>query len=241
MMLALVLLPMSATALGGFARTAPPFATSSIVPELAGGGHLQLAVPGTRVGDRVWPAAGSLCAYVERHAAVAGKNVLELGCGTGAVGIFAAASGAAHVEMTDGANVELARRNALVNRRHTCDIAVNEYWWGGFFEPAAGCVDVVLGSDVTYDSDAHEPLLDALEELLAGGATALLAHQHRRLQSVLDRESSLYRFAAAAKSRGFDVASAHVDRSDALAPVEILEVKLSPDAQLAGLLDAFPL
>ena len=58
---------------------------------------------------------------------------------------------------------------------------------------------------------------------------------------MLDRESSLYRFAAAAKARGFDVASAHVDRSDALAPMEILEVKLSPDAQLAGLLDAFPL
>ena len=43
------------------------------------------------------------------------------------------------------------------------------------------------------------------------------------------------------EARGFDVASAHVDRSDALAPVEILEVTLSPDAQLAGLLDAFPL
>ena len=219
----------------GAARTAPPFAVESIVPPLRDGSHLNLLVPGTRVGDRVWPAAGSLCDYIDRGDVLCGKNCLELGCGTGAVGLFAAAAGAAHVEITDGTNVELARKNVLLNRRRlTSDVVVNEFWWGDHFEPAAGSVDVVLGSDVTYELDAHAPLLDALDDLLASGATAILAHQHRRLTAVLRRTSSLNRFIDLARKRGFRVESVHVDRENPLAPVEILRVRSRPDAQLAA-------
>ena len=240
--LGLLLLQAFAPAVFAFtARAAAPSTIERLLPALDDGSHLDLCAPGRRVGDSVWPAAGSLCEFVDRNPELLrGKSVLELGSGTGAVGIFAAAAcGASHVELTDGAQLlGLAKGNVHINReRLRCDVVVNEFLLGDLFEPAAGFVDVVLAADVTYAAEAHQPLVDTLEELLSFGATAVLAHQHRRLTSVLEDHSSLRRFVRLAERRGLLVESRHVDRANPLAPVEILQIRAHPDAQLRALLD----
>ena len=62
----------------------------------AGGGDL--------TGVRVWEAAPPLIEYISCHRAqlLAGRSVLELGAGTGAVGLAAAAFGARQVVLSDG-------------------------------------------------------------------------------------------------------------------------------------------
>ena len=67
-------------------------------------------------GGLMWPAASVLCRWLSSQT-LQGANVLELGCGTGAVGIYCAACGAARVLLTDSAEgvLENARRNITLN------------------------------------------------------------------------------------------------------------------------------
>ena len=47
------------------------------------------------VGGRLWPSAAALCRWMRGEASLRGARVLELGCGTGACGLYAAHCGAA--------------------------------------------------------------------------------------------------------------------------------------------------
>ena len=60
------------------------------------------------IGGEVWPAAAAMCAWLANHTAeVQGRRVLELGSGTGACGLYAAALGASRVLLTDGGSAAL--------------------------------------------------------------------------------------------------------------------------------------
>ena len=53
-------------------------------------------------GEYVWPAGLFMCDFLKRNSElVKGKRVLELGSGTGLVGLYAAKLGASHVTLTD--------------------------------------------------------------------------------------------------------------------------------------------
>ncbi|KXS11176.1 hypothetical protein M427DRAFT_73145 [Gonapodya prolifera JEL478] len=69
-------------------------------------------------GGRTWESAFLLTSYLTRHPAVVRqKRVLELGCGTGVVGLVAAGLGAREVVLTDlECMLDVARRNVEVNR-----------------------------------------------------------------------------------------------------------------------------
>ena len=197
------------------------------LPLLPSGDHLTLDAPGwTRgigTGGRVWPASAALCRYLARTGIVRGKAVLELGCGTGATGLHcAAALNASSVMLTEGGSeglLQLARRNVAANRLHlNCDVSVQRHGWG---EPVEWAPELVVGSDVTYDRDAHDRLCATLKALKA---PAILAHQHRRVASFLSGESQLDHFLAAAASVGLAVDRLHEDATNALAPVSILGV-----------------
>jgi len=136
------------------------------------------------VGGEIWPAAAALCAWLrERPAELRGASVLELGAGTGACGIYAAALGASRVVLTDGgpaALLDLARSNIAANRHLMADgasVEVRPLAWGeqdeaGETAPAHHnshhmdqimdlVADLVLASDVIY---GHESGLDARAE-----------------------------------------------------------------------------
>jgi predicted nicotinamide N-methyase len=66
-----------------------------------------------------WPAARALCRYIRAHQhIVQGKNILDLGCGCGAVGITARQCGASSVILNDIDPVSLyaAQLNAQINK-----------------------------------------------------------------------------------------------------------------------------
>lgn len=81
----------------------------------------------------------SSASVLERIPEVAGKQVLDLGCGCGVLGLAAAARGAAHVVCVDEQNV--AVRNARENR----DLLVREK------RIAPGVVEIKEGSFFDFD------------------------------------------------------------------------------------------
>jgi predicted nicotinamide N-methyase len=105
----------------------------------------------------LWPAATALAAALPD---VAGRRVVELGCGLGLPSLVAAARGA-EVTATDWAAdaVELlqenAARNDLVLRAEVRD-------WR---EPWPERFDIALAADVLYERRNVEPLLERLREL----------------------------------------------------------------------------
>ena len=212
---------------------APPLQSNGPhgLPLLPSGDHLTLDAPGwTRgigTGGRVWPASAALCRYLARTGIVRGKAVLELGCGTGATGLHcAAALNASSVILTEGGSeglLQLARRNVAANQRHLpCDVSVQRHGWGDAVEWSP---ELVVGSDVTYDRDAHDRLCATLKALKA---PAILGHQHRRVASFLSGESQLDHFLETADQTGLAVDRLHEDDTNALAPVSILSVVAAP-------------
>ena len=173
---------------------------TSSLPALPGGKE-PLALHGLEqdaagVGGRLWECAPALCRWQLSIAEqLRGTSVLELGSGTGACGIYAAALGAARVTLTDKESpfilMELLISNAARNRQLLGEaiVEVQPLKWGeesdgqqgmrvvARLHPAFGQVnrqhpvldhyDWVIASDVTYDDDGHAPLCRTLRDLLA--------------------------------------------------------------------------
>ena len=207
---------------------------AAALPTLPDGKQLALAsgrLAECDTGGTFWSCAPVLCRWLKREAAgVCASSVLELGCGTGAVGLYAAGLGARSVVMTDGgppAVLELARANEAANRqmwRAQQLVEVRPLAWGeapaatgeggegeGGDDVLGGAYDWVLGSDVTYSQGAHAPLCATIADVLsraaaAGRATrAVLAHEHR----VSDDDAAdvrLEHFQKAAAAAGLSVA-----------------------------------
>ena len=147
------------------------------------------------VGGVVWDSGVALAALVARGAlpgvgSVAKRAVIELGAGTGAVGLAAAASGARRVVLTDAACATgLLAANAAANARACagCEVAVVEAdsgRAGAVATAAAGC-DLVLAADCVYEGnegDTDGAFVGALDEALHGArvADAVLVFQQRR-------------------------------------------------------------
>ena len=127
-----------------------------------------------------------LSRYVEtKPEKVAGKRVLELGSGTGLVGLVAAALGARSVTLSDLDEVVplLTRNAAAFEERHAsrspCDVSVAALPWG--LSPT-GAYDVVLVADCLLQNGPHlyAPLCDTLRALLQNdNSTALFAYEQR--------------------------------------------------------------
>lgn len=148
------------------------------------------AANGKELGGAVWPAAALMCRWLgEEVDAIAGARVLELGCGTGACGLYAAALGAQTVTLTDGGGPELlqlVRKNVEANRDRLADdthVEVETLAWGDLGDSclaAGGEYDFVLAADVLYGLSPPEAeqvaVTDAVErcEALASTMEALL-------------------------------------------------------------------
>ena len=131
-------------------------------------------------GGRVWQSARALCIWLRQHMKP-GARVLDLGCGTGAVGLYCAALGASHAVLTDEREelLALARHNWRCNmhvgtmQRATVDI--HRLRWGHDEPPSmVPAVDLIVGSDVIYDQDCHMALCLTLERIVRAAPHARL-------------------------------------------------------------------
>ena len=200
-------------------------AAAAELPALPNGRRLSIetgALDDCETGGRLWSAAVALCGWMRRHEAeLRGATVLELGCGTGAVGLYAAALGAEVVTLTDGgppALLELARANADANRalwESAGTVAVLPYSWGTDAAGLGAC-DWVLASDVTYSIAGHAPLCASLAQMLRlplkgdDGCRVIIAHERRVATTPANAEAS----SSAAEAGGAAVVDSLVADAD---------------------------
>jgi len=159
--------------------------------ELAfGDGNVMVAeAPGDLgIAGKLWDAAFSLATLIRDHHApeFKGANVLELGCGIGAVGLACAAHAPRRVWLSDVAQVlPLLDLNIYLNRPTSEPARALALDWFAEALPAELLEDppsIVIASDVVYDPTLHQPLLSTLEKLFAlhpPPELVLLAHRHR--------------------------------------------------------------
>ncbi|XP_034533458.1 protein N-lysine methyltransferase METTL21A [Notolabrus celidotus] len=127
----------------------------------------------------VWDAAVVMCMYLEMGKVELKKTkAIELGAGTGLVGIVAALMGA-EVTITDRQPaLEFLAANVKANLPPDSQgsTLVSELSWGEGLDryPPAG-FDLVLGADIIYLEDTFVPLLQTLEHLCSDSTVVLLA------------------------------------------------------------------
>ncbi|MBI1809170.1 MAG: class I SAM-dependent methyltransferase, partial [Gemmatimonadetes bacterium] len=124
----------------------------------------------------VWPSSTALAAVVAALDG-AGQRALELGCGLGLVTIAALRAGfdVVATDYYDDA-LRFARRNALGNAQRAPQTRMVD--WRDF--PAdLGTFDLVLASDVLYESHYAPLIAGALDATLAPGGRALVADPGR--------------------------------------------------------------
>ncbi|XP_067847915.1 EEF1A lysine methyltransferase 3-like [Heptranchias perlo] len=135
------------------------------------------------VSANVWEAAIALCRYFEKeNISFTGKKVIELGSGTGIVGILAALLGG-DVTMTDKPNIlEQIENNVSINiptaRRHR--LKVSALTWGENHTDFPTDYDFILGSDIVHSSVTYPALIETLRHLADRGTTIYLSSEIRK-------------------------------------------------------------
>ena len=130
-------------------------------------------------GGHTWHAAPVLSSYLQTHSSlIEGRDVIELGCGTGVCGIVACKLGARRVLVTDYFPVVVT--NAAYNLHlNGCDLvaSIRDLDWQAVEDderwPIADKFDVVLASDCVYE-ERHGRLLPLVAGRLLKGTQRCL-------------------------------------------------------------------
>ncbi|XP_023581922.1 protein N-lysine methyltransferase METTL21D isoform X1 [Trichechus manatus latirostris] len=139
------------------------------------------------VGCVVWDAAIVLSKYLETPGfsgdgdhALSQRSVLELGSGTGAVGLMAATLGA-DVVVTDLEELQdLLKININMNKQLvTGSVQAKVLKWGGETEDFPSPPDYILMADCIYYEESLEPLLKTLKDL-SGSETCIICCYEQR-------------------------------------------------------------
>lgn len=137
------------------------------------------------IGGGLWTTGLQLCQHLTHHRDLyshifKGARVLELGSGTGLVGLAAAVLfECSEVVITDlESHTSICAANVTRNRNlFSSHTAVNTaiYDWGKEFDAVAlrAPYDIILGTDLAYFSHLHDPLIQALN-VMAGPKTLVI-------------------------------------------------------------------
>lgn len=123
----------------------------------------------------LWTGARVLARYLASFETLAGRRVLEIGCGLGLPGLVAARAGA-RVTFVDQAEPALAfvRASAALHGVPCTTVAAD---MRTFTAPAR--FDLVIAAEVVYDRDAIGLVADVLEAQLAPGGVGLVSDGYR--------------------------------------------------------------
>ncbi len=126
----------------------------------------------------LWPSSIALSEYLSENAClVKGIQVIEIGCGLALAGIVAAKLGG-HVILTDylPEALEFAEYNWKLNFTSKANIQLLDWRNPGKINPA----DVLIASDVAYESRSFNPLLKALKVLVKKDGLILISEPNRK-------------------------------------------------------------
>ncbi|KAM8976103.1 EEF1A lysine methyltransferase 3 [Pelodytes ibericus] len=138
------------------------------------GANLGVAAP-------VWEAAVYLCGYIEEQKLnFKGKKVIELGAGTGIVGILASLLGG-DVTVTDlPCALPQIKKNVSANVPSTYLSKVCALSWGLDQEKFPQDFDYILGADIVYLKDTYPLLIQTLQYLCGPHTTIFLSSKMRQ-------------------------------------------------------------
>ena len=136
----------------------------------------------------VWPASQALARAMAHAPSICrGKRVLELGCGLGAIGLAAAASGAAEVLLTDAEPTVLeCVEEAAVATGVAENVKTQVFDWSDHEQRAdlqarARPFDLLLAADVLYDEASPDLVASLIAALLPSAESeALIADPQQR-------------------------------------------------------------
>ncbi|XP_005159014.1 protein N-lysine methyltransferase METTL21D isoform X1 [Danio rerio] len=146
------------------------------------------------VGCVVWDAAIVLSKYLETEqfcsigsgvSMWSSKNIIELGAGTGLVGLVAASLGA-NVTLTDLEDLQpLLQLNIKKNQQliHTGSVTAKVLKWGANVDDFLPHPHYILMADCIYYEQSVEPLVETLK-LLAGPETCIICCYEQRTVGV---------------------------------------------------------
>ena len=125
----------------------------------------------------LWPSALAMGEWLATLDDLEGADVLELGCGLGLPGMIARKQGA-RVRLTDHVPdaLRFAELHVLSNLGTDAGFALLDWTHPPFDQPPA---DILIASDLIYEEQLCEPLLAAMENLLAPGGTLFLSEPGR--------------------------------------------------------------
>ena len=155
-------------------------------------------------GVRVWEAAPDLIDYLSQHRSrlLEGRSLLDLGSGTGAVGLAAAAFGAERVVLSDmdstatfatetgweeRSTLEALAENAVLNGARAAAVSIAELKWGCEAQIenvrerfGRGGFETLTASDVLYyRPDTYGALAATIRALAAADGAVVLAYRVR--------------------------------------------------------------
>ncbi|KAK3279435.1 hypothetical protein CYMTET_12681 [Cymbomonas tetramitiformis] len=140
----------------------------------------------SNVGTVVWEGAYVLCEFLLRtldKGAWAGKTVIDLGAGTGLVGIGLALHGA-KVTLTDmqhilpmtQANVDL---NSKLLSEEAGTMSVQEHLWGSSTDHFRVPYDMIIGAECLYQPEHFEALLESIQGLSGPNTRIYMSYTDR--------------------------------------------------------------
>lgn len=135
----------------------------------------------------VWPVALLFCKYlVSQKVALKGKRTIELGSGTGLLGIVLSSLGCATTVVSDlSSALALIQRNVLENG--SLSVSVRELSWGDSTHISAVLAefgpsfDLIIGTDIVYHQESFvlEALAQTVISLSSPSTVFMLAYEER--------------------------------------------------------------
>lgn len=124
----------------------------------------------------LWPASVAVARALMRGRELAGKNVLDLGCGLGLAGVAAGRRGA---EVLFADREPYALRFSLFNAAQNGVRSAGGARLDWHRQTVRGQFDLLCLADVAYEEKSHEPLLRHIGHCLRPGGQALWADPYR--------------------------------------------------------------
>ncbi|PRP84655.1 putative nicotinamide N-methyltransferase-like [Planoprotostelium fungivorum] len=143
-------------------------------------------------GMKIWPVAREFCEYLHtQRERLSGRNILELGAGTGMCGLYTSHL-CRRVMITDGddAVVSIVKKNVELNGLK--NVLVEKLWWGDHLsterllrENSEG-YDVIIGSEILYHESHAPSLVQTVNQLLSSKGGLFIMAIAVRIRSVLN-------------------------------------------------------
>ncbi|KAF9132752.1 Protein fam86a [Mortierella sp. GBA39] len=150
----------------------------------------QTTISAGTTGLRTWEASFWLAEHLIAHPELlAGKNVVDVGCGVGFLGITCAFLGAKKVALTDGNHDVLAMVQQNIGYNNVpCSTTASLLDWESFTDEQIAALEaqVLILSDLTYDPTNIVPLVSVLKALLVRGVDAYMSSAIRNPQTFVD-------------------------------------------------------